>query len=74
MPADPAGEQHLVDRLWLHGALTRLPEPERRAVELAYLADLSHVQVAARLGTPLGTVKSRIRRGLGRLAEMAEER
>lgn len=70
----PGREQELIDRLWLRGALTRLPEREREAIGLVYLADLSHTQVAARIGEPLGTVKSRIRRGLARLAEMAEER
>ena len=72
--ADDARDQETVDRLWLHGALTRLPEAERAALELAYLADLSHSQVAARLDAPLGTVKARIRRGLARLTDMAEER
>lgn len=71
---DPARERKIVDRLWLHGALSRLPEAERGIVELAYLADLSHAQVAARTGLPLGTVKSRLRRALWRLTEMAEGR
>ncbi len=72
--ADPADEQEIIDRLWLQGAVTRLPERERRMIALAYLSDLSHSQVAARTGEPLGTVKSRIRRALERLAEMAEQR
>lgn len=71
--AEEPSEQDAVDRVWIHGALTRLPEREREALELAYFSDLSHAQVAARLGVPLGTVKARIRRGLARLGEMAEE-
>lgn len=71
---DPATERGMVDRLWLEGALTRLPEREREVIGLAYFSDLSHSQVATRINEPLGTVKSRIRRALGRLAEIAEER
>lgn len=71
---DPLDVREAVDRLWLRGALTRLPEREQVVIGLAYFSDLSHSQVAIRTGEPLGTVKSRIRRALGRLAEMAEER
>ena len=70
----PVREQEMIDALWLRGALTRLPDRERELIGLAYFSDLSHTQVAARTGEPLGTVKSRIRRGLARLAELAEER
>jgi RNA polymerase sigma-70 factor (ECF subfamily) len=48
-------------------ALADLPEAERRAVELAYLGGHSYRTVAAMLGAPEGTVKSRIRHGLARL-------
>jgi RNA polymerase sigma-70 factor (ECF subfamily) len=65
--ADPA------DRFWLETSLARLSEGERTAVELAYFEDLTHSQVAQRLDVPLGTVKARIRRALGRLADFAEE-
>jgi RNA polymerase sigma-70 factor (ECF subfamily) len=47
--------------------LDRLPEEERRAIELAYFAGLTYRQVAARLDQPEGTVKSRIRSGLRRM-------
>jgi RNA polymerase sigma-70 factor, ECF subfamily len=65
--ADPA------DRFWLETSLARLPERERTALELVYLEDLTHSQVAQRLDLPLGTVKARIRRALGRLADLAED-
>ena len=65
--ADPA------DRFWLETSLARLSEGERTALELAYFEDLTQSQVAQRLDLPLGTVKARIRRALGRLADFAEE-
>ena len=46
-----------------------LPESQREAVVLAYYGDLSHSEIASRLEVPLGTVKSRVRLGLGRLRD-----
>src|SRR5262249_12313857 len=57
-----------VDAFWLEGALARLPERERMAVELAYYEDLSESAIARRLRVPVGSVKSWKRRGLNRLA------
>ena len=48
-------------------ALATLPPEQREAVELAFLGGLSHGEIAARLGLPVGTVKGRIRLGLDRL-------
>ena len=47
--------------------LEALPPDQGRAIELAFFSDLTHHEISARLGEPLGTVKARIRRGLLRL-------
>jgi len=49
-------------------AVEALPEPQRAAVRLAYFEDHSYRQVAAVLGIPEGTAKSRLRLGLAGLA------
>jgi len=48
-------------------ALATLPEKQRNLIERAYFGDLTHSEIAAETGLPLGTIKSRIRLALDRL-------
>jgi len=54
-------------RAEVRAALLRLGEEERLVVTCRYLLDLSEAETAAALGIPVGTVKSRLHRGLRRL-------
>jgi RNA polymerase sigma factor (sigma-70 family) len=70
--ADPDPDPH--ETVWreeqraaLRSAIEALPPAQRRALDLAFFEDLSHQQVAAELGVPLGTTKTRIRAGLQKL-------
>jgi RNA polymerase sigma-70 factor, ECF subfamily len=65
VPADPF--RAIAERDALLGGLTTLDPDERVVIVLHYWADLSLEQIAARISTPLGTVKSRLHRARRRL-------
>jgi RNA polymerase sigma-70 factor, ECF subfamily len=57
-----AGEQ-------VRAAMSRLPEPQRHVLELAYFYGLTHQEISQKLGEPLGTVHTRTRLALLKLRE-----
>ena len=66
----PAEPPDVHARTRLHRALGTLPPEQRRAIELAYWDGLSQSEISRETGDPLGTVKTRVRLGLQRLAEL----
>jgi RNA polymerase sigma-70 factor, ECF subfamily len=79
VPDTPSGELGPADRAessfvaWrVHRALEELPEKEREVLELAYWGELSQSEIAEYLHIPLGTVKTRTRSALARLAGLLE--
>jgi RNA polymerase sigma-70 factor (ECF subfamily) len=66
-PFEAQADQEL--RGLVGSALASLPLPQQQAIELAYYEGLSHMEIAARLNQPLGTVKTRIKLGMSKLRE-----
>jgi RNA polymerase sigma-70 factor (ECF subfamily) len=71
--SDEAGPPDRAEQSWVawrvHRAMQDLPDSERSVLELAYWSGLSQSEIADFLSIPLGTVKTRTRSGLRRLAE-----
>jgi RNA polymerase sigma-70 factor (ECF subfamily) len=67
---DVAATMHQADA---RAAVAALPPKQRDTISLAYFDGLTHQEIADRTGTPLGTVKGRLRLGLRKLAESLTE-
>ena len=66
----PQEAYHLEEqRLLLRNALTALTPEERQVIEIAFFSERTYLEVAEELNQPLGTVKTRIRSGLGKLRQ-----
>jgi len=74
MPIPDVGElaMAIVTAEQVRAEVNRLPADQRAAIELAYFGGRTYRQVAAELGIPEGTAKSRMRLGLGRIAQALE--
>jgi RNA polymerase sigma-70 factor (ECF subfamily) len=76
-PSPEGGPDERAEASWLawrvHSAIEVLPEHERPVIELAYWGGLSQSEIADFLGIPLGTVKTRTRSALARLADLLED-
>jgi len=62
-----------LQREWAQRLLAKLPDQQREVIELAFYGGYTQSDLAARLGVPLGTVKSRMFNGMARLRELMEE-
>ena len=70
---DVAAQATLADqRRIVRAALDQLPHEQRQALMLAYFGGLTQQEIAARLGNPLGTVKTRMRLGLQKLRALLQ--
>jgi RNA polymerase sigma-70 factor (ECF subfamily) len=71
--AEPRHPELTEDRLAVVSALAQLPQGQREALALHYLADQPVAEISATLGVPVGTVKARLSRGRAALAAVLGE-
>jgi len=70
-PVDRIEERH--DGARVATALAALPALQRETIELAYFEGLSQSEIAAKTGTPLGTVKMRVKLAINKLTGLLKE-
>jgi RNA polymerase sigma-70 factor, ECF subfamily len=63
-------EDHLMDQV--RGAVETLPSEQQSPLHMAYFEGLTHTEISERTGTPLGTVKTRIRTALATVRKALE--
>jgi len=68
-PSDEPPPDRVVDRMFAAHLLAKLPSRAREVIELVYVHDLTHSEVAERTGLPIGTVKSDVRRGIMKIRD-----
>lgn len=66
---EPAGDEAVLIRR----AMAELSPEQRQAIELAFFSGLTHLEIAAKLGAPAGTIKARIRRGMMTMRDVLED-
>lgn len=62
-----------IDAEAVRAALAALPPEQREPIELGFFGGITHEEIARRSGTPLGTVKTRIRSGLRKMRAALDE-
>jgi RNA polymerase sigma-70 factor (ECF subfamily) len=70
-PNEAAQQKEDVERVGI--ALASLPSEQRFVIELAYFQGLTHLEIAERTGAPVGTVKTRVRLAMAKLATLLGE-
>ncbi len=61
-----------VQRDQIRAALTQLPDEQRQAIDMAYFGGRTFMEISEMTSAPVGTVKSRVRLGLGKLRELLD--
>ncbi len=64
---------HLERKQILEG-FALLPDAQRRTLELSYFGGYTHIEIAGKMGVPLGTVKGRMRTGLEKMRTFLQAR
>ena len=68
-PSEDPPPDRVVDRMFAAHLLASLPSRTREVIELVYVHDLTHREVADQTGLPIGTVKSDVRRGIMKIRD-----